>query len=252
MRIKCSYAWCIVFPLVISLHLEKVLLFIFLLLSIHESMHIIIARCFGYEVSEVRVYPFGLVAHIRYFEYKNSFHEILIVCAGLLVHVVAISVLQFLCSLHVVSIAFQNYLQGVNMQLLMFNLLPIYPLDGGRIIRSLLEYVFPFVLAKKISMYTSCILVAVYIHASLLYSLSGMLLVCLFCFQYGLYILSFSWDVHQFYMYRLLHPVQKRTRIHRKKDIYKNVYNVVVKDKQFLSEKQFLQFLIHEKKKNVL
>lgn len=89
MKIKVSILWVPFLPIFYVTHLYKVLFFLFLLMSIHEMMHIVCAIQLRYKIEKVIVYPFGLSATIQDFEYKNSWHELCITLSGLGVHILA-------------------------------------------------------------------------------------------------------------------------------------------------------------------
>lgn len=240
MKIKVSYTWIIVLPIVFSIHLEKVFYFIFIVLSIHESMHILVARQLGYEVHQVKVYPFGLVASIKYLEYGKSIHEICIILAGLLVHILVIPILYILMNLNYISDPFMYYLKHINIQILVFNMIPIYPLDGGRIIKSILEYTFPYRLAKQITLLISVIMVCMYLYFSILEYVSGYLFLCLFLMQYTIIFITYHKQIHDFYLYRFFYGCNASEKVHTKWDLYKNNYNIIIKHKHLYKEQQFI------------
>lgn len=130
-----------------------VLLFVFVLL--HELGHALTARSLGNAVLEVTLYPFGGIARFETKRY-NAVHELLITAAGPAVNLV----LMILLGGAAIGFAAADALGGtgttasaafermwndsllfqlamVNAILVIFNMLPIFPMDGGRILRSL-------------------------------------------------------------------------------------------------------------------
>lgn len=240
MKIKISKTWILILPLILSLHLQKVLLFIFVLLSIHESMHILCAHYLGYQTIEVGVYPFGLSARIKDLEYKNSCDEILITLSGLSVHIIMYFFLFFLSDYHIISNSFMLYLNQINMQILCFNLIPIYPLDGGRIIKNILELFFVYQIAQYISLISSCFLLGYYMYIGLLNSLSGILISIFFMGQLIFSFYQYKSKVAQFYLFRYLHGSKGRIKLHRHHDIFKNKTNILIENGKLKSEREFL------------
>lgn len=131
---------------------------LFLCVVLHELGHSLTARLFGIETREILLLPLGGVAQLN----KNPDqprHELLIALAGPLVNVV-IAVLLVIVGLtpHVnlfnTLLNGQGLLQGLsneptlpnlllwllsaNISLVLFNLIPAFPLDGGRVLRALL------------------------------------------------------------------------------------------------------------------
>ena len=125
--------------------LEYVTLFVIVLL--HEMGHAFACRSVGGQADEIVLWPFGGVAYVA--PPMRPGATLWSIAAGPLVNVALFFPLTLLLVLTGTSpFAVQpsdpnHYLQAVwwtNAVLLGFNLLPIYPLDGGQILRSLLWF----------------------------------------------------------------------------------------------------------------
>ena len=66
--------------------MQKIVLYIFMMLTIHELAHILIARLFHYPIRKIIIYPFGLAAQISYIGYGSLIKETLILAAGPFTH----------------------------------------------------------------------------------------------------------------------------------------------------------------------
>lgn len=135
--------------------MQKIVLYIFMMLTIHELAHILIARLFHYPIRKIIIYPFGLAAQISYIGYGSLIKETLILAAGPFTHMLQPLLLSFLYQQGVLSLAFYTYLLQINAALLVFNLLPIYPLDGARLLQNFLHCFFPFQTANRICYFGS-------------------------------------------------------------------------------------------------
>ena len=71
--------------------MQKIVLYIFMMLTIHELAHILIARLFHYPIRKIIIYPFGLAAQISYIGYGSLIKETLILAAGPFTHATAIA-----------------------------------------------------------------------------------------------------------------------------------------------------------------
>jgi Zn-dependent protease len=123
------------------------LLALFLCIVLHEFGHILMARRFGVRTPDVILLPIGGVARLERIPDEPK-QELLIALAGPAV-TLAIAVLLYLIILltgnrPVVSdptigdVTFLDRLMVVNVYLLLFNLIPAFPMDGGRVLRALL------------------------------------------------------------------------------------------------------------------
>jgi Zn-dependent protease len=121
---------------------------LFLIVMLHEFGHALACRQVGGTANQIMLWPLGGVAYVDPPPRPGA--TLWSIAAGPLVNVVLVLVLSML---GVVSRSlgwsaampnFHAFLRAVwfiNFALLIFNLLPIYPLDGGQILRSLLWFV---------------------------------------------------------------------------------------------------------------
>jgi len=120
--------------------LSAVLLFACVIL--HELGHALVARAFGIPVVAITLFMFGGVAHIAR-ESRRPWAELAIAVAGPAVSLALAVVFYWTAARLPVTTAPQlavllvvRYLAMVNIGVIIFNLLPGFPLDGGRILRA--------------------------------------------------------------------------------------------------------------------
>ena len=115
---------------------------LFTCVLLHEFGHSLVARRYGIGVSQVTLFMFGGVAELAG-RLRRPSMELMITLAGPLVSAIiaggcvgAWRLLVRLMPSHIVLIALVRYLAFMNIALIAFNLLPGFPLDGGRIFRA--------------------------------------------------------------------------------------------------------------------
>jgi len=119
---------------------------IFACVVLHEFGHILTARQFGIVSPEVTLLPIGGVADMNRMPDK-PYQELLIAVAGPMVNVVIAIVLLMLsgafnfgdaAQISDPSISMVERLAATNLFLAIFNLIPAFPMDGGRVLRAAL------------------------------------------------------------------------------------------------------------------
>ncbi|HWA83794.1 MAG TPA: site-2 protease family protein [Fimbriimonadaceae bacterium] len=119
------------------------MLLIFLIIVLHELGHALAARRYGIETERITLWPIGGVASLNRIP-EDPKQELVVAFAGPLVNF-AISAgifIGFLVSHTLYSVLDAGNILGqlfwVNIFLAFFNLLPAFPMDGGRVLRALL------------------------------------------------------------------------------------------------------------------
>ena len=108
---------------------------IFVAVVLHELGHALAARSFGIGTAHITLYPFGGAAALER-EARTAHEELVIAGAGPAVNGVlflAAGLLWGLSGLRPLLV-----FSALNLLLMLYNLLPAYPMDGGRMLRALL------------------------------------------------------------------------------------------------------------------
>jgi Zn-dependent protease/CBS domain-containing protein len=119
---------------------------LFVCVILHELGHAMVAKHYKLPISQITLFIFGGVAEIKK-EPQTPKVEFLMAIAGPIVSVILAGGLYLLMTLgqhyfwSVPTIAVIKYLALINIVLAIFNLIPAFPLDGGRIFRSLLWWI---------------------------------------------------------------------------------------------------------------
>ena len=158
---------------------------VFLCVVLHELGHALTAKRFGIRTKNITLLPIGGMASLDKIP-ESPRQEFLVVIAGPLVNVVIAILLYFIVPvqeyLHLdfteifetlMRFTLQNflfYLFIVNIGLVLFNLIPAFPMDGGRILRALLALKMNRVKATQIAASIGQFIAVIFLLIGLLYN----------------------------------------------------------------------------------
>lgn len=173
--------WLVVAAGIITGHFYEVMM-LFTIVFVHEMGHGMAAHFFHWRIEKIELLPFGGVAQTDEHGNRSLFEEVIVILAGPAQHVLLWAV-AFLCY-HFSIIDAETYHMFIrhNFTILFFNLLPIWPLDGGRLLRVLCSFAYPYKEAIHKSLVASSLLLAAFILWSAVYYPSHLNLWCVISF----------------------------------------------------------------------
>lgn len=135
---------------------------VFVCVVLHELGHSLAARRFGVPTHSITLYPIGGVARLGFIP-RNPRHELVIAIAGpavnlliacLLVPVLLLTGLPGWEDQAAPAYGASTYVAALlvgNLAMILFNLIPAFPMDGGRVLRSLIAWKGHYRLATEIA-----------------------------------------------------------------------------------------------------
>lgn len=130
----------------------------YLVVFIHEFGHIFMALIFKFKINRVNIYPFG-----GYTIFENDINipfitEFMVFIGGVLFQIIFFIIIRyFIDNGSYIYELIKNY----NLSILLFNMLPIIPLDGSKILNIFFNKILPFKISHLITIYISYIAIII-------------------------------------------------------------------------------------------
>lgn len=181
------------------------LLTLFGIVLIHELGHMAAAKSFGWRIRSVQLLPFGGVVESEESGTVPAREEIIVALAGPAQHVWMIAMAPLFVHMGLWDAVWANYFIEGNLMIGLFNLLPIPPLDGGRILQALVSYWISYHRTLTLCAGTGMILSGGMALAAMLFTGSGGIRLNLLAV--GLFLLASNWYGYRnrtFHFFRFL------------------------------------------------
>ena len=144
-------------------------------LALHEAGHLIAARWLRLRVEEMEITPLGGLMTVANLKEASPLRRFLLAAAGPLANLAGIILAPFLYRRGVIPFELTGTFIHANLTLLLINLLPALPLDGGQMLRIGLNRIFPGRETAKGMMLTSSVIGLLLCCLTLIFALQGKL-----------------------------------------------------------------------------
>lgn len=206
------------------------------------------AKILKIKVKEIEFLPIGFYLKIHNLENYPFIKQFLVLIAGPLSYFISAALLKLFYNLNVLSLYGYRDAQVSNNFILLFNLLPIYPLDGAKIIELFLA---PFLSEFKLRIFRICIsIISLVISSAFLLSLGEILTTIYLFFGVIFSLINLKKDYLYFLIYRLGVKNHKKVRINKNKEIYRLSDNYCFENNTLINEKEIIKDILIKEKLN--
>lgn len=145
-KIRIHPSMILVIIITIALgYIEQFFILLFVT-TIHELSHVLIGLCYRLQVAKITFMPIGEAAVLKDIEGLKPYQKYLIIAAGPLSNILLGTIIYVFFIPKYPNLYF---FMAANYSIGLFNCLPIYPLDGGRILHQVLGNSFGVLISNE-------------------------------------------------------------------------------------------------------
>ncbi len=214
---------------------------IMILLFIHELGHFLSAYLLGVEILKIYFYPYGGISSFKMDLNDSPIKEFIILVMGPIFQCIAYFIL-------IKINFFSNYIEIIkiyHLSILFFNLLPIYPLDGGKLLNILFNLNLSFRKSFLFSIYFSYIIVFIIfiIVFPSFFKINTILMIILLLYKINDEYKKKNYYFEKFLLERYLnnYHFKKKKEVNSIDEFRKRYNHYIKKDNFYYTEKEILK-----------
>lgn len=146
--------WVVIALAVMTAHFRELMMML-LIIFVHEMGHGAAASFFSWRIKKIALLPFGGVAEMDEHGNRPLKEEVIVILAGPLQHLWMMGLAYLLHVMGMFPEKWHGLFLDYNLMVLLFNLLPIWPLDGGKLLFTFFSAKESFLAAHLRTLYVS-------------------------------------------------------------------------------------------------
>ena len=243
MKIEFHYTYIIIaIGFILTGYFSNLIVFTSIII-IHELGHFIIAKLLNLNPTKVIIYPFGGITKMNNLINTAIPKELLVSVSGIVFQSIYYLIIYILFKNNLIREYIFNEFTKYHTSILLFNILPIYPLDGSIFLNLLLQLFIPYKTSMKINILIS-VLVGIYILYINYYNFNYTLFLIISIIIDNLYkyYKNINYLFNRFLLERYLYRLKfdKIKIINNTNNMYKEKYHFFNKKNHILPEKEVL------------
>lgn len=243
MKIEFHYTYLIIaIGFILTGYFSNLLVFTSIIL-IHELGHYTLAKINKLNVEKIIIYPYGGLVKMNNLINTNINSELIVAISGILFQTIYYLIIIFLYKNNLIRDYIFNLFTMYNKSILLFNILPIYPLDGSKILNLLLSKILPFNTANKLNIIISIITLITIIYINYYkFNYTTILIIGIIIDNIVKYYKQLKYLFNKFLLERYIYKItyNKTKKINKINNMYKEKYHIIKEKNTYITEKQAL------------
>ena len=243
MKIEFHYTYLIIaIGFILTGYFSNFLVFTSIIL-IHELGHYTLAKLNKLKVEKIIIYPYGGLVKMNNLINTSINKELIVAISGILFQTIYYLIIVFLYKNNLIRSYIFNLFTIYNKNILLFNILPIHPLDGSKILTLLLSKILPFNTVNKLNIIISIITLVTIIYINYYkFNYTTILIICIIIDNIIKYYKQLKYLFNKFLLERYIYNItyNKTKKISKINNMYKEKYHIIKENNTYITEKQAL------------
>lgn len=211
---------------------------VFIILIIHELGHFFLMKLLNINVQSITIYPYGGMIKSSMLINTNSLKVILISLGGVLIQFLFLGFVFIIYKFGIMNNYYYDIFFKYNFFIIIFNLLPIYPLDGYKLLNSFFELFMSFKISIYFSFIVNIIFLILFFVYLYIYKVSNYLIIIFLIVNLVNYLREIKYIINKFFVERIIYDLKYKglISVNNKEMMYKNRLNYIcgINEKKYL------------------
>lgn len=243
MKIEFHYTYILIaLSFILTGYFSNLIIFTSIVL-IHEFGHYFVAKLNHLNPQKIIIYPFGGITKMNNLINTKIFKDLMVAIAGIAFQSLYYLVIMLMYRQNLIREYIFNLYTTYHYSILLFNLLPIHPLDGSIILNLILSKYLPYKLTLKLNIIISIVTAIIVLYINYYkFNYTTILIISIIVDNIVKYTKNIDYLFNRFLLERYLHkiPLKQHKMIDKLDDMYKEKYHTFKENNTYLTEKQVL------------
>lgn len=211
------------------------------LIVIHELGHYLSSKIFNIEVKNIIIYPYGGITKLNSVIDIDLTKELIISISGIIMQTIYYFIIYILYKNNIIRPYVFELFNKYHYSIVLFNLIPIYPLDGSKILNIIINKIFNYKLSNILLIILSIINIILILFIFKFNYSFILILGILINYLYN-YLKNIKYIYNRFLLEKYLYKIKyQNTRIiDNYNKMYRNTNHIIKNNKNYMKEEDFL------------
>ncbi len=182
----------------------KNIFIILIIVLIHELGHVFFFYLFKIEIESIVIYPFGGVSKVNKKIHERIYKDVLISLGGIMFQFILFIMFYYMYKCGLIVRSTYDMFNTYNNSVILFNLIPMIPLDGSKLLMSLLLKFLSFKLSYIVNVIVGIISLVLFIVYNMVFRVNDLVIYVFLIINIIKVIREYKYVMNRFYLERVL------------------------------------------------